>query len=392
MLPHLPLESLLGRPLKRPHLPVIQEFFRDKSVLVTGAGGSIGSEICAQLAGHGVRRLVMLDSCEFNLYSVDLKVREAAPAGVEVESIMASAASKRAVAQVFKRHRPDCVLHAAAYKHVPLVEANPLEGLLNNLRATRFVAEAALDYGTRHFLLVSSDKAVNPTSVMGASKRCCELLVGALQSRFQGQCQFCSVRFGNVLGSSGSVLPRFLDQIARGGPVTVTHPDVTRYFMLIPEAVGLVLEAVTMTRGGETFILDMGEPIRIRELAERIITLCGHTPHKTISIEYVGLRPGEKLYEELILLGDERRTRHDHIFVASGEGRDPFKTFYLVDALTKAARGGSIERCGRLLSELVPQFSGLIGAGCAGASRDTPGCLPVLQKTSVLVPHSESIH
>lgn len=360
------LRRILGRELKVPDHDVISEYFHGKVVLVTGAGGSIGSEICAQLIEYKPAKLVMLDSSEFNLYSVDQRVRSLDGGDTAIETIMGSATSRRKVNEVFRRHRPECVLHAAAYKHVPLVEANPAEGILNNLLATRRVTEAAIRWGTRRFLLISSDKAVNPTNVMGATKRCCELMTRAMHQLYRGQCRFCAVRFGNVMGSSGSVVPLFLSQIAKGGPVTVTDPEVTRYFMLIPEAVGLVLQSLTMERDGETFILDMGDPVRIVDLAERVIRECGKVPREDIDIRYVGLRPGEKLYEELILEGDERPTSRDDVFIAHPEPVDPFKTLYLVDALLAATRDGNTRLSRALMGELVPQYV----AGWVSRGRD----------------------
>ena len=322
---HVDLRKLLNRPMKSIDESLVRSEFDGKTVLVSGAGGSIGSEICRQLVKFGTRTIVMLDASEFNLYQIDLTLRETAEyrnGATRIHSYLQSATDRTPVRRIFREHRPDTVLHAAAFKHVPLVEANPVPGIRNNINSTMVLAEAAVDFGTSTFLLVSSDKAVNPANVMGMSKRCCEMIVQSIEQTIQGRVRFMAVRFGNVLASSGSVIPRFLDQIRLGGPVTVTHRDVTRYFMMVEEAVGLVLQASAMASGGEIFVLDMGQPVRIMDLAERLIRVNGLEPYRDIPIEFTGLRPGEKLYEELILEGDEVATPHGDIFIAIPEPID----------------------------------------------------------------------
>ncbi len=304
---------------------LVRREFHGKTVLVSGAGGSIGSEICRQLVKFGAKNIIMLEASEFNLYQIDLSLRETVECRngtTTIHSYLQSVTDRTSVRRIFREHRPDTVLHAAAFKHVPLVEANPVPGIRNNINSTIILAEAAIDFGTCSFLLISSDKAVNPTNVMGMSKRCCEMIIQSIDQTSAGRVRFMAVRFGNVLASSGSVIPRFLDQIRRGGPVTVTHRDVTRYFMMVEEAVGLVLQASAMGSGGEIFVLDMGTPVKISDLAERLIRINGLEPFRDIKIEFTGLRPGEKLYEELILEGDEVATPHGDIFIAIPEPID----------------------------------------------------------------------
>ena len=296
------LEDLLGREQVLLDDAGLKEQLAGKSVLVTGAGGSIGSELCRQIARFGPRKLVFLEQSEFALYSIEQEF-----AGQPVTCVMGDVKDAKRMDSVFAGHRPDVVFHAAAYKHVPLMErANAWEAVRNNVQGTLNVARAALASGTREFVLISTDKAVNPTNVMGASKRLAEVVCQAVQAQGSAT-RFVMVRFGNVLGSSGSVIPRFREQIAKGGPVTVTHPDIIRYFMLIPEAAQLVLQAGLMAareaEGGRVFVLDMGEPVKIVDLARDMIRLSGFTGDE-IKIEFTGLRPGEKLYEELLADGE----------------------------------------------------------------------------------------
>jgi FlaA1/EpsC-like NDP-sugar epimerase len=289
------LDDLLGRDPVQLDDAGLHAFIDGKTVLVTGAGGSIGAELCRQIVRFAPARLVLLDNSEFALYSIEQEFRDRHPA-VRVAAVLGDAKDERRVAEVFSRYRPQVVFHAAAYKHVPLMEDdNAFEGVANNVVSTVCVARSAQRAGAEKFVLVSTDKAVNPTSVMGASKRLAEMVCQALQ-RGSGT-QFTIVRFGNVIGSNGSVVPRFREQISRGGPVTVTHPDIQRYFMSIPEAAQLVLQAGMMGKGGEIYVLDMGEPVRILDLARQMIRLSGLAEGE-IRIEYTGLRPGEKLYEE----------------------------------------------------------------------------------------------
>ncbi|QDY70104.1 polysaccharide biosynthesis protein [Qingshengfaniella alkalisoli] len=291
--------------------------FRGKTVLVTGAGGSIGSELCRQLLHCRPARIVLLDSSELALYTIDGEMN-ALSTGVEIVPMLGSVTDARVCRDVLEAHGVQIVLHAAAYKHVPLVERNPLTGLFNNVFGSRTMAEAAREYGVERFMLVSTDKAVRPTNVMGASKRMAEMIVQDMASR-PGDTRFSIVRFGNVLGSSGSVIPLFEEQIANGGPVTLTHADVTRYFMTIPEAARLVVVSAAMARGGDVFVLDMGRPVPIRELAHQMIEMAGYTvrddqnPDGDIEIKITGLRLGEKLHEELLIGEEFMTTQHPKI-------------------------------------------------------------------------------
>jgi FlaA1/EpsC-like NDP-sugar epimerase len=291
----LELDDLLGRDPVQLDAAGLQAFVAAKTVLVTGAGGSIGSELCRQIARFAPARIVLFDSSEFALYSIEQEFRDQ-QAGPAIVAAIGDAKDPSRVQQLFERYRPALVFHAAAYKHVPLMEEeNAFQAVVNNVLSTVVVARAAQANGAEKFVLVSTDKAVNPANVMGASKRLAEIVCQTLQSA--GRTQFVIVRFGNVLGSTGSVVPRFRQQIARGGPVTVTHPDIKRYFMSIPEAAQLVLQAAMMGKEGEIFVLDMGEPVKIADLARELIRLSGYSEND-IHVEYTGLRPGEKLYEE----------------------------------------------------------------------------------------------
>jgi FlaA1/EpsC-like NDP-sugar epimerase len=292
------LDDLLGRDPVQLDTAGLHRFLQGRTVLVTGAGGSIGSELCRQIARFSPGRIVLLDSSEFALYTIEQEFRDQRP-GTPLAAIIGDAKDARRMREVMERFRPQAVFHAAAYKHVPLMEQeNAFQAVANNVLSTLVVARAAAAVGAQKFVLVSTDKAVNPANVMGASKRLAELVCQALQREgLQAGTQFVIVRFGNVLGSTGSVVPRFREQIARGGPVTVTHPEIQRYFMSIPEAAQLVLQAAWMGRGGEIYVLDMGEPVKIADLARDLIRLSGYA-ESDIRIEYTGLRPGEKLYEE----------------------------------------------------------------------------------------------
>ncbi|MCP5396160.1 MAG: polysaccharide biosynthesis protein [Sphingomonadaceae bacterium] len=319
--------ELLSRDPVAPDPELLHMAVTGKSVLVTGAGGSIGSELARQIVKLGPLKLVLLDMSEAALYQIDQEVREsgANPEGIEVEIVteLASVDNKQSVQRIFAKHEPDTVYHAAAYKHVPMVEANVVAGVGNNVLGTLNCALAARDTGVERFILVSTDKAVRPTNVMGASKRVCELILQALAQEDDCSTIYSMVRFGNVLGSSGSVVPRFRKQIELGGPITLTHRDITRYFMTIPEAAELVIQAGAMAVGGEVYLLDMGEPIRISELAETMVRLSGRTvrsdsnPQGDIEIVETGLRPGEKLYEELLIDAEARPTSHIRIFQAN---------------------------------------------------------------------------
>ena len=292
------IEDLLGRTQVHTDNAAIRDKVQGKVVLVTGGGGSIGSELCRQLAALSPRRLVIFDIYENNAYDIQMELKRRYPA-LDLVVLIGSVREERRVRDVFETYRPDVVCHAAAHKHVPLMEDSPAEAITNNVFGTYNVARAAGDYGTGLFILISSDKAVNPTNVMGASKRVCEMVVQSMNG--QNNTKYIAVRFGNVLGSNGSVIPLFKQQIAEGGPVTVTDKRVTRFFMTIPEAVSLILQAGAYAEGGEVFVLDMGEPVRIDDMARKMIRLSGFEPDVDIKIEYTGLRPGEKLYEELLL-------------------------------------------------------------------------------------------
>ena len=334
----------------------IRKQFTARTVLITGGGGSIGGEIARQVVACDPARLVILDASEFNLYRIEEELRANAGRGIELDFVLGSTTDKRFIESVFAKFRPEVVLHAAAYKHVPLVEANKPNSIANNVGSTKVVAEAAIKFGVARFLLISTDKAVRPTSVMGASKRACEILIQSLykQQKPDGKkCVFCAVRFGNVLGSSGSVIPKFMQQIQSGGPVTVTHPEVMRYFMLVSEAVGLVLQAATMAEGGEIFVLNMGEQVPIYSMAKELIRLSGKEPHKDIEIVFTGLRPGEKLYEELILDGAEKHRMHDDIYITTPNDFDPADMLDKIESLLVSAAADDEKGCVHRLTQLV---------------------------------------
>ncbi len=292
------VEDLLGRDPIEVDLNSIMEYVTDKVVLVTGGGGSIGSELCRQIAMHKPKQLIIFDIYENNAYDVQQELAEKYP-DINLKVLIGSVRNTERVRDVFSTYRPDIVYHAAAHKHVPLMEVSPNEAIKNNVMGTWKVAQASVDFGVKKFVMISTDKAVNPTNIMGATKRICEMIVQSYNHR--GNTVFVAVRFGNVLGSNGSVIPLFRKQIAAGGPVTVTDPNIIRYFMTIPEAVSLVLQAGAYAKGGEIFILDMGEPVKILDLAKNLIRLSGYVPGEDIEIKFTGLRPGEKLYEEMLM-------------------------------------------------------------------------------------------
>ena len=292
------VEDLLGREPVNIELDLVMGYVSGKTVLVTGGGGSIGSELCRQIASHRPKQLIIVDIYENNAYDIELELRHKYPE-LDLVVLIASVRNLERLDSIFAEYRPDLVYHAAAHKHVPLMENSPNEAIKNNVLGTYNTVKTADKYGVERFVLISTDKAVNPTNVMGASKRICEMIIQTFGHH--SNTEFVAVRFGNVLGSNGSVIPIFKKQIAEGGPVTVTHPDIIRYFMTIPEAVSLVLQAGAYAKGGEIFILEMGEPVKILDLAKNIIKLSGFIPDKDIKIEFSGLRPGEKLYEELLM-------------------------------------------------------------------------------------------
>ena len=307
------IEDLLGREPVELDNNNIQSIIGDKVVLVTGGGGSIGSELCRQVMLHHPKKLLMIDIYENSLYDIELELKDKYPSE-NIKAVVANIRDRRRMLELFEEHQPEVVFHAAAHKHVPLMENNPTEAIKNNIFGTYNLVNAADKYNTSRFILISTDKAVNPTNIMGATKRLCEMIIQAKNK--ESETDFVAVRFGNVLGSNGSVVPLFKKQIAEGGPVTVTHKDITRFFMTIPEAVALVLQSITYAKGGEIFVLNMGEPVKIYDLAKSLIELSGLTPGKDIDITFTGLRPGEKLYEELLM--DEENlesTGHEKIFI-----------------------------------------------------------------------------
>jgi FlaA1/EpsC-like NDP-sugar epimerase len=356
--------DLLGRDAVPPNSQLFDLCIRGKSVLVTGAGGSIGSELCRQVLKLRPRRLVLYEKSELALYELDLELRELLARDglvVELVSLLGNAHHRDRVLDVMMAYGIQTVYHAAAYKHVPIVEQNVIEGVHNNVVSTWNTAEAALEAGVESFVLVSTDKAVNPTNVMGATKRVAEIILQGMHQR-STRTRFCMVRFGNVLASSGSVVPRFYEQIRAGGPVTVTHPDVTRYFMTIPEAAQLVIQAGSMARGGDVFVLDMGKPVKIAELARRMIGLMGLSvrddvnPDGDIEIAFTGLRPAEKLYEELLIGSNVSGTEHPMIMRAV-EHALPWPTVeVLLGRLTAALRKFDCEQVIELLKEVVVEY------------------------------------
>ena len=392
------VEDLLGRESVKVNMDEISAFLTGKTVLVTGGGGSIGSELCRQIARHNPRQLVILDIYENNAHAIQLELQDKYP-DLKLAVLIGSVRDSRRVHQVFSQYRPDIVYHAAAHKHVPLMEYSPCEAVKNNAIGTYKTAYAAMCYGCSRFVLISTDKAVNPTNIMGASKRLCEMIIQSFDRKIRDgayaqlmplhvhtedgdgsmrimapgpaapRTEFVAVRFGNVLGSNGSVIPRFKEQIARGGPVTVTHPDIIRYFMTIPEAASLVLQAGTYAKGGEIFVLDMGSPVKIDTLARNLIRLSGLTPDVDIPIAYTGLRPGEKLYEEKLMGEEGLRTTPNHLIHIGSP--IPFDTDYFLSRLQELmelAYDGDDNATRALVQTLVPTFhpAGLHGSETKG--------------------------
>ncbi len=350
--------DLLGRPLVRLEQRQIEETFQGKSILVTGAGGSIGSELCRQLLRFAPGRLILLDAGEQNLYQIEMELLHEHGFANYV-TILGKVQDRELLSALFKAYHPQIVIHAAAYKHVPMVEKNPWEGVFNNVFASRRLMRAACRYGVERFIVVSTDKAVRPTNVMGATKRLCERIMQAYcLSADKGETRFMAVRFGNVLGSSGSVIPLFKRQIEMGGPVTVTHPEINRYFMSIDEAAQLILQAAAMGEGGEIFILKMGSPVVIAQMARDLIRLCGKEPDIEIEIKYTGLRPGEKLYEELITEGEGIvATSHEKIMVLRGNGIQLDELRPLLEKLKGRAHDHDAEGIKKILLEMVPEYT-----------------------------------
>jgi FlaA1/EpsC-like NDP-sugar epimerase len=356
---------VLGREPVEVDLESTAAYVKGETVLVTGAGGSIGSELCRQIARVGPQRLILVDQGETALFEIERELVDERGFAASIP-VLADCKSRTKMHQIFDRYQPGVVFHAAAYKHVPLMEANPLESVRNNALATRVMAEVAVELGTKRFVLVSTDKAVNPKTVMGQSKALCEWIVEAYGAREDVATRFVAVRFGNVLGSSGSVIPIFRRQIAKGGPVTVTHPEMTRYFMTIPEAASLVVQAGSIGGRGDVFVLDMGEPVQILELAMQMIRLSGKDPEHDIDIQIVGTRPGEKLHEELWGEGETAvPTAHPKIMRVSGPTVD---AVWLQDELAELERlvheGETLVAVSRLATMMrAPRL--------AGAQKDT---------------------
>lgn len=347
------IEDLLGREPVELLLNNVMAYVKDKVVMVTGGGGSIGSELCRQIAGYSPRQLIIFDVYENNAYDIQQELKKTHPE-LDLVVLIGSVLNTARINSVIAEHRPDIIYHAAAHKHVPLMEDSPNEAIKNNVMGTYKTAEAACRYGVKKFILISTDKAVRPTNIMGASKRICEMIIQSFNEL--SSTEFAAVRFGNVLGSNGSVIPLFKKQIEAGGPVEVTHPDIIRYFMTIPEAVSLVLQAGAYAKGGEIFILDMGAPVKILDLAENLIRLSGYVPYEEIEIKFIGLRPGEKLFEEL-LLNEEGKTKtaNDRIFIGHPDPMDPLVILKKVRELGEEAK---LERdIHEAVKAVVPEYT-----------------------------------
>ncbi|MCI8940378.1 MAG: polysaccharide biosynthesis protein [Dorea sp.] len=351
---HVEIEDLLGREPIEIITEKIGRYVSDKVVLVTGGGGSIGSELCRQIAANGVRQLIIFDIYENNAYDIQQELKSKYP-NLNLVVLIGSVRNGRKLNHVFAKYRPDIVYHAAAHKHVPLMEDSPNEAIKNNVFGTYKVALAADRFGVKKFVLISTDKAVNPTNIMGASKRICEMVIQTFANH--SKTEYVAVRFGNVLGSNGSVIPLFRKQIESGGPVLVTHPDIIRYFMTIPEAVSLVLQAGASAKGGEIFVLDMGQPVKILDLAKNLIELSGYTPGKDIEIKYTGLRPGEKLYEEL-LMNEEglQGTENELIHIGKPIAFDEDEFLKELEKLYKAAYAET-EDMKMIVNKIVPTYN-----------------------------------
>ena len=355
------IEDLLGREEIKISLGEIMDNFRDKTVLVTGAAGSIGSELCRQLATFGIRQLILFDNAETPMHEIRLEMEDRFP-DLKFVPVIGDVRIPKRLDYVFRTYRPQVVFHAAAYKHVPLMEENPCEAVLVNVVGSRNVADRCIRYGVEKMVMISTDKAVNPTNVMGCTKRLAEIYVQSLgqaivSGRIEGRTQFITTRFGNVLGSNGSVIPRFREQIEHGGPVTVTHPEIRRYFMTIPEACRLVMEAATIGRGNTIFVVDMGECVKIAELARRMIALAGFRVDQDIRIVYTGLRPGEKLYEEVLSNTENTLpTAHEKIRIAKVREYDYEEACRDVEELERLAREFDIPNVVRLMKRIVPEY------------------------------------
>ena len=353
---NISLEDLLGRETIKLDDKSVNKFIEGECVLVTGAGGSIGSELCRQTLGHHPSKIILLEQNEFNLYSItnDLNNHESGNKD-NIIPVLCDIRDTKAVDELFVRYRPNIVLHAAAYKHVPIIEDNILEGIQTNILGTMKLAKIATKYKVEKFVMVSTDKAVNPTSVMGVTKRAAEIFCQSLST--QSTTKFITTRFGNVVDSTGSVVPLFREQIKKGGPVTVTHKDITRYFMSIPEAVSLILQAASMGDGGEIFVLDMGKPVKIYDLARQMIRLSGYDPDQDIKIEIIGLRPGEKLYEELFHTSEDYiGTEHPKIMLAESRKVDWDVLTQLLDDILSASENRDLSKSMKTLKKIIPEY------------------------------------
>lgn len=355
------IEDLLGREEIKISMDEITTYFTGKVVMVTGAAGSIGSELCRQIARLGVKKLVLFDNAETPLHNIRLELEDKYPE-LDFTPVIGDVRSKERLDDVFRLYRPQVVYHAAAYKHVPLMEENPCEAVLVNVTGTRQVADKCVEYGVERMVMISTDKAVNPTNIMGCTKRMAEIYVQSLglaieKGEKEGKTRFVTTRFGNVLGSNGSVIPRFQEQIEHGGPVTVTHPDINRFFMTIPEACRLVMEAATFASGTQIFVFDMGQPVKIVDLARKMIELAGMEPGKDIKIEFTGLRPGEKLYEEVLATKENTiPTQHKRIFVAKAREYGYSAACEATEHLHELATRVTIPEMVSLMKCTVPEF------------------------------------
>lgn len=345
--------DLLGRDSVKVDMSQLSELLKGKTVLVTGGGGSIGSELCRQIARYEPKQLIIFDIYENNAYEIQQELRRSLPE-LNLVTLIGSVRDTRRVESLFLEYHPQIVFHAAAHKHVPLMEDSPNEAIKNNVFGTYHVALAAKKYSAETFVLISTDKAVNPTNIMGASKRICEMIVQSMAG--QGKTKFVAVRFGNVLGSNGSVIPLFKKQIEEGGPVTVTHPDIIRFFMTIPEAVSLVLQAGALARQGEIFVLDMGEPVRIDDLARNLIRLSGFEPDVDIEVKYTGLRPGEKLFEEMLMDEEGLRTTENELIHIGQPLKIDEELFFCQLSQLEDACGNNSDRIFTLVSQIVPTY------------------------------------
>ena len=347
------VEDLLGRDPIKVDMESIYNYVKGKVILVTGGGGSIGSELCRQIAGHEPKQLIIVDIYENNAYDIQQELKYKYP-NLDLVVLIASVRNTNRMNHIMEKYHPDIIYHAAAHKHVPLMEDSPNEAIKNNVFGTWKTAQAAVQYGVKKFVMISTDKAVNPTNIMGASKRICEMIIQTYNRHYDTE--FVAVRFGNVLGSNGSVIPLFKRQIMAGGPVTVTHPDIIRYFMTIPEAVSLVLQAGVYAKGGEIFVLDMGEPVKILDLAKNLIRLSGYKVDEDIKIEFTGLRPGEKLYEEL-LMNEEGLTDTENKLIHIGKPIefDEVKFYAQLYSLEKAV-DMECEDVRPMIQEIVPTY------------------------------------